>query len=114
MIKTAYNFLKYDKPKSIGVIIGIVICIFLIGQQIGILTFLTGLMGGLIENSDTKNAQIWVVDKITVNANELARLDESLVREVKALKVLNPHICCGYGQLHLSQVGKQHLLYNRQ
>jgi len=86
MIKTAYNFLKYDKPKSIGVIIGIVICIFLIGQQIGILTFLTGLMGGLIENSDTKNAQIWVVDKITINVNELARLDESLVREVRSVE----------------------------
>lgn len=86
MIRTAYNFLKYDKPKSIGVIIGIVICIFLIGQQIGILTFLTGLMGGLIENSDTKNAQIWVVDKITINANELARLDESLVREVRSVE----------------------------
>mgnify|MGYP001590415524 FL=1 len=67
MLKTAYNFLKYDKPKSIGVIIGIVICIFLIGQQIGILTFLMGLMGGLIENSDTRNAQIWIVDKITIN-----------------------------------------------
>ncbi len=86
MIKTAYNFLKYDKPKSIGVIIGIVICIFLIGQQIGILTFLTGLMGGLIENSDTKNAQIWVVDQITINANELAKLDASLVREVRSIE----------------------------
>ncbi len=86
MLKTAYNFLKYDKPKSIGVIIGIVICIFLIGQQIGILTFLMGLMGGLIDNSDTRNAQIWVVDKITINANELARLDESLVRELRSVE----------------------------
>jgi putative ABC transport system permease protein len=86
MLKTAYNFLKYDKPKSIGVIIGIVICIFLIGQQIGILTFLMGLMGGLIENSDTRNAQIWIVDKITINVNELAKLDESLVREVRSVE----------------------------
>jgi putative ABC transport system permease protein len=86
MLRTAYNFLKYDKAKSIGVIIGIVICIFLIGQQIGILTFLMGLMSGLIDNSDTRNAQIWVVDKITINANELARLDESLVREVRSVE----------------------------
>lgn len=86
MIKTAFNFLKYDKPKSIGVIIGIVICIFLIGQQIGILTFLMGLMGGLIDNSDKNNAQIWVVDRITINVNELARLDESLVREVRSVE----------------------------
>ena len=86
MLKTAYNFLKYDKPKSIGVIIGIVICIFLIGQQIGILTFLMGLMGGLIENSDTGKSQIWIVDKITINVNELAKLDESLVREVRSIE----------------------------
>jgi len=98
MLKTAYNFLKYDKPKSIGVIIGIVICIFLIGQQIGILSFLTGLMGGLIENSDTKNAQIWVVDKITINVNELAKLDESLVREVRSVegvKSASPFVLTG-------------------
>ena len=85
MLKTAYKFLKYDKAKSIGVIIGIVICTFLIGQQVGILTFLTRLMGGLIDNSDTREAQIWVVDKITVNVNELARLDESLVREIRSI-----------------------------
>ena len=86
MIKTAYKFLKYDKPKTIGVIIGIVICTFLIGQQVGILTFLTRLMGGLIDNSDTDTAQIWIVDKITINVNELARLDESLVREVRSVE----------------------------
>ena len=48
MIKTAFRFIRYDKIKSIGVIIGIVVSIFLIGQQIGIFQFLTSLMGGLI------------------------------------------------------------------
>ena len=47
MIATAYRFIRYDKVKSIGVIIGIVVSIFLIGQQVGILRFLTGLMGAL-------------------------------------------------------------------
>jgi len=86
MLKTAYKFLKYDKPKSIGVIIGIVICTFLIGQQLGILIFLMGLMSGLIDNSDTNKAKIWVVDKITINANELARIDQSLVREIRSIE----------------------------
>lgn len=85
MIKTAFKFLKYDKPKSIGVVVGIVISTFLIGQQIGVLLFLTGLMGGLINNSDTEKYQILVVDKITINANELAKLDERLVREVRSI-----------------------------
>ena len=65
MIATAYRFIIYDKVKSIGVIIGIVVSVFLIGQQIGVLSFLTGLMGGLVSNSRQDIAQIWVVDNIT-------------------------------------------------
>lgn len=86
MISTAFKFIKYDKSKSIGVIIGIVISIFLIGQQIGILGFLTGLMGGIIENSRKDIGQIWVVDNITQNANELGKLDERLVREIRSIE----------------------------
>jgi putative ABC transport system permease protein len=85
MINTAYKFMKYDKPKSIGIVIGIVISIFLIGQQLSILGFLTGLMGGLLENSKTEIGKIWVVDDITKNANELAPLDERLVREIRSI-----------------------------
>lgn len=86
MIRTAFKFIKYDKSKSIGVIIGIVISIFLIGQQIGILGFLTGLMGGIIENSRKDIGQIWVVDNITQNANELGKIDERLVREIRSIE----------------------------
>ncbi|PAC29854.1 FtsX-like permease family protein [Flectobacillus sp. BAB-3569] len=85
MILTAFKFIKYDTAKSIGVIVGIVISIFLIGQQIGILGFLTGLMGGLVENSRKDIAQIWVIDNITRNANELGKLDERYVREIRSV-----------------------------
>jgi len=77
--------MKFDKSKSIGIIIGIVISIFLIGQQVGILTFLTGLMGGLISSSRQDLGEIWVVDNITSNANELAQLDERIVREIRSI-----------------------------
>ena len=86
MLKTAYKFMKFDKVKSIGVIIGIVVSIFLIGQQIGILTFLTGLMGGLVDNSRQNIGQIWVIDNITRNANELAKLDVRLVQEIRSVE----------------------------
>ncbi len=86
MLRTAFKFIKYDKSKSIGVIIGIVISIFLIGQQIGILGFLTGLMGGIVENSRKDIGEIWVVDNITQNANELSKLDERLVREIRSIE----------------------------
>ncbi len=85
MIASALRFIRYDKIKSLGVIIGIVISIFLIGQQIGVLRFLTGLMGGLVGNSRQDIGQIWVVDNITRNANELSKLDESLVRELRSI-----------------------------
>lgn len=85
MLRIALKFMMFDKSKSIGVIIGIVISIFLIGQQIGILTFLTGLMGGVIENSRQDMGEIWVVDNITQNANELAQLDERLVRQIRSI-----------------------------
>lgn len=85
MVRTALRFIFYDKAKSIGVVVGIVISIFLIGQQVGTLTFLMRLMGGLVDNSNKELGHIWVVDNITNNANELTRLDESLVREIRSI-----------------------------
>lgn len=86
MLETAIKFIRYDRAKSIGVIVGIVISIFLIGQQLGILGFLTGLMGGIIENSRQDVGNIWVVDVITKNANELGKLDERYVREIRSME----------------------------
>ena len=74
MFRTALRFIFYDKAKSIGVVVGIVISIFLIGQQVGTLTFLMRLMGGLVDNSNKELGHIWVVDNITNNANELTKL----------------------------------------
>jgi len=86
MFRTALRFILYDKAKSIGVVVGIVISIFLIGQQVGTLTFLMRLMGGLVDNSNKELGHIWVVDNITNNANELTRLDESLVHEIRSIQ----------------------------
>jgi putative ABC transport system permease protein len=86
MLRTAFKFIKFDKSKSIGVVIAIVISIFLIGQQLGIFNFLTGLMGGVIDNSNQELGQIWVVDNITQNANELGKLDNRLVQEIRSIE----------------------------
>lgn len=85
MFATAIKFIRYDKAKSIGIIIGIVISIFLIGQQLGVLGFLTGMMGGLVENSREDIGQIWVVDNITRNANELAKIDEGMAGAIRSI-----------------------------
>lgn len=72
MFRFALQFIKYDKPKSIGVILGIVISVFLVGQQTGIFLFLTGAMSALVDNTET---DLWVVDNQTRNANALGQID---------------------------------------
>ena len=72
MFRYALRFIRYDKPKSIGVIIGIIISVFLVGQQTGIFLFLTGAMSSLVDNTQ---ADIWVVDNRTTNVNSLGQID---------------------------------------
>lgn len=83
MFKTAWKFIKFDKAKSIGVIVGILISTFLIGQQLGVFFFLSGLMGALA--TDVK-ADIWVVDSKTDDVNQLGRLD---IRNLRAIQGIN-------------------------
>ena len=82
MLKIAWKFIKFDKAKSIGVIVGILISTFLIGQQLGVFFFLSSLMGALA--TDVK-AQIWVVDNKTDDVNQLGRLDVRTYREVQGI-----------------------------
>lgn len=82
MLKIAWKFIKFDKAKSIGVIVGILISTFLIGQQLGVFFFLSGLMGDLA--TDVK-AQIWVVDNKTDDVNQLGRLDVRTCRAVQGI-----------------------------
>lgn len=86
MIITAFKFIKFDRPKSIGILVGIVISIFLIGQQLATLRFLTGLMTALIENANSSPGDIWVIDNITRNVNVLSRIDSRIAREIKSIE----------------------------
>lgn len=78
--------MKYDKAKSIGIIVGIIISVFLIGQQLGTLQFLTRLMGGLINYSNYETRDIWVVDELTKNINSLNPIDIRYVQELKSIE----------------------------
>jgi putative ABC transport system permease protein len=83
MLKIAWKFIRFDKAKSIGIVMGILISTFLIGQQLGVFFFLSGLMGALA--TDVK-ADIWVVDSKTDNVNQLGRLDIRNLRAVQGLE----------------------------
>ena len=75
MFALAWKFIRFDKAKSVGIITAIVISIFLIGQQVGLLLFLMGLMGNLVGNANVKDNQIWVIESQTENANTLTKFD---------------------------------------
>lgn len=79
MFLTALKFLLYDKTKSLGALLGVVISTFLIGQQVGVFTFLTNSMKALAELAPE---YIWVVDSRTENVNALGQLDMRIAREI--------------------------------
>jgi len=72
MLRTAFKFIRYDVAKSFGALAGIVISVFLVGQQAGIFIFLTDAMRSVVDNN---SGYIWVTDEITTNANQLSLLD---------------------------------------
>jgi putative ABC transport system permease protein len=79
MFKTAFRFIIFDKPKSIGALFGVIISIFLIGQQAGIFIFLTNMMSNLVDHVD---ADIWVIDNRSANVNALGQIASKYQREM--------------------------------
>lgn len=82
MFKTALRFLLYDKAKSFGALFGVILSVFLIGQQCGIFIFLTNAMSALVRNNQE---YIWVVDDKTNDVNSLATLDMRKARELASV-----------------------------
>lgn len=85
MFKLAWKFIKYDKAKSIGIVTAIVISIFLIGQQVGLLLFLMGLMGNLVGNANITERDVWVIESQTENANTLNKIDQRYVQQLRSI-----------------------------
>lgn len=86
MFSTALKFMSFEKTKSLGILIGIFIAVFLIGQQLSTLGYLESLMSSLVRHSDPDRADLWVVTDQTRNANSLDPIDASLVRTLKSIK----------------------------
>mgnify|MGYP001362256850 CR=1 FL=1 len=86
MFKTAIQFIRFDKAKSIGIIVGIVISIFLIGQQLTTLQFLMDVMAGLINNAKPDAGEIWVIDNSSENTETLTPMDIRFVQEIRSVE----------------------------
>jgi len=92
MLATAYKFIRYEKAKSFGILTAIVISIYLIGVELGIFFYLSGLIGGIIVNSNPEYAQIFVVNERTNNVNQLSPFDIRWINQLRSVKgVDNTH-----------------------
>ncbi len=94
LLFTALKFMRFDKPKSLGALFGVIISIFLVGQQTGIFTFLTNAMSYMVR---TNNQYVWVTDNKTTNVNALTPIDVRLGNEIESMpgvKKAHPLIIC--------------------
>jgi putative ABC transport system permease protein len=85
MIATAYKFIRFEKAKSLGILLAIFISIYLIGLELGIFFYLSSLIGGIVNNSNPGYAQVFVVNKRTNNANQLAPFDARWVNQLRSV-----------------------------
>lgn len=83
MLRSAFDFIRYDRSKALGLLLGILLCTFLIGQQVSLLFFHMDMIGCLINNTA---ADVWVIDNINRNANQLGRIDERFLREIRSVE----------------------------
>lgn len=80
------RFIQFDRPKSIGIVVGIVISVFLVGQQLSTVTFIADIMGGLITNSNSESGRIWVIENTSKNVNQITNIDSRLVQEIRSIE----------------------------
>lgn len=81
-MKVAFEFIRYDKSKMIGILAGIVISIFLIGNQLGIFNSIIESMRGIIKGNESYT---WLVHKDSKSPLQLQSLDTRIGREVLSI-----------------------------
>jgi putative ABC transport system permease protein len=82
MLRTAFQFMWFDKAKMFGILFGITLSVFLIGQQIGICLALIGSSASLAKYN---NQYIWVVSDKSREVNDLPQLDMRVARSLMSV-----------------------------
>lgn len=82
MLKEAFKFMWYDKAKMFGILFGIILSVFLIGQQLGICF---ALLGGTISLAENNKQYIWVVSDKSQQVSDLPLLDMRISRELMSI-----------------------------
>lgn len=82
MWNTALHFMTYDKAKLIGILCGIVISIFLIGAQLGILNNILDMSLGIVKGN---KEYIYAVDKKSTSSTSLVNVDKRVGNELQSI-----------------------------
>lgn len=85
MFSAAYKFIRFEKAKSLGILLAIVISIYLIGLELGLFFYLTSLIGGIVNNANPEYAHVFVINKRINNANQLAPFDARWVNQLRSV-----------------------------
>src|SRR6187402_1648334 len=82
MWRNAYRFMIYDKAKFFGILFGVVISIFLVGAQLGLLN---GLLDNNVGITKGNTNYLFVVNKKSTSAISLLNMDKRVGNELKSI-----------------------------
>lgn len=82
MWRNAYRFMIYDKAKFFGILFGVVISIFLVGAQLGLLN---GLLDNSVGITKGNTNYLFVVNKKSTSATSLLNMDKRVGNELKSI-----------------------------
>lgn len=95
MLKEAFKFIWYDKAKMFGILFGMILSIFLVGQQVMICL---ALLGSTVSLATFNQNYIWVVSNKSKQVIDLPLIDMRIGRSlvsVKGVKNVHPLVFAG-------------------
>lgn len=105
MINEAFKFMWYDKAKMFGIFFGMVLSVFLVGQQVMICL---ALLGSTVSLATFNQEYIWVVSDKSKQVIDLPAIDMRVGRglqSIEGVKAVHPLIF-GAGNLKLADGSK--------
>ncbi len=82
-LKEAFKFMWYDKAKAFGILFGMVLSVFLVGQQVMICL---ALIGSTISLATFNEGYIWVVSDKSKQVIDLPLIDMRVARELLSIR----------------------------
>ncbi|MCB0656697.1 MAG: ABC transporter permease [Saprospiraceae bacterium] len=83
MLKDAFKFMWFDKAKMFGILFGMVLSVFLVGQQVMIAL---ALLGSTVSLATYNQQYIWVVSPKSTQVTDLPSLDMRIARELQSVE----------------------------